>query len=127
VNCYCDFDPPAWMTVRHVKAARRPHSCEECGTPILAGEPYERRTGMWEGMISTFATCPPCRDLRQWAINSFPCYSQCWTVGTVLDDVREWVRETAHHVPGIVMEWGRHAVQVRRRQRAHARNWRASR
>lgn len=117
-ECSCDYDPPEWHRKTNVKRAGKQHRCEECGRKIAVGEPYERVTGQWYGTIYTFATCPQCVALREWAVISVPCF--CWAHGSLLDDVREMVGEVRHDVPGFVMEWGRRMIAIRRAKQVHA-------
>lgn len=111
-SCYCDYDPPEWLSTRNVKAARKPHRCDECGVPIKAGEPYEYVHGKWDGYCSTFHTCMLCAELRQWALISVPCF--CWSYGNLHDDVGDMVQETAPDVPGFFMEYGRRMIKIKR-------------
>lgn len=111
-ECYCDYDPPAWITTREIKAARKPHRCDECGAHIAPGDPYEYVCGKWNGYVDRFHTCRLCRELRQWAMISVPCF--CWAYGNLHDDVREMVREVAHKVPGMFFEYGRRMIQIKR-------------
>lgn len=109
--CYCDYDPPTWITVRNVKAARKVHKCTECRAPIFVGEPYEYVSGLWEGEQDDFKTCRLCVELRQWATISVPCF--CWGYGELHEEVREMVREVAPSLPGFFMEYGRRMVKIR--------------
>ena len=111
-DCYCDYDPPEWMSQRIVKAARKPHKCYECSAPIFAGEPYEYTSGKWDGSTSFFHICIRCVELRQWATISVPCF--CWGFGSLHDDVREMVRSVVRDTPpGFFMEYGRRMVKIR--------------
>lgn len=110
-DCYCDYDPPRWINIRNVKAARKPHTCAECGAPIAVGEPYEYTSGMWD-YHDTFHVCTRCVELREWAKISVPCF--CWAYGNLHEDVREMVREVYRDVPGFFMEYGRRMVKIRR-------------
>jgi len=116
-ECYCDYDPPEWMSQRMVKKSRKPHKCYECSAPIFVGEPYEYTSGKWDGYTDFFHTCTRCVELREWAKISVPCF--CWGFGNLHDDVREMVREVVHDAPaGFFMEFGRRMVAIRQeRQR----------
>ena len=115
-DCYCDYEPPEWMTVRNVKAARKPHKCYECSAPIFIGEPYEYTSGKWEGYHDTFHVCTRCVELRQWATISVPCF--CWAYGNLHDDVREMVSQVIGDTPpGFFMEYGRRMVKIRNESR----------
>lgn len=110
-DCYCDYDPPTWISIRNVKAARKPHKCDECDAPILVGEPYEYTSGKWD-YHDTFHICMRCVELRQWATISVPCF--CWAYGNLHNDVHEMVREVVHDAPaGFFMEFGRRMIAIR--------------
>lgn len=111
-DCYRDHGQPTWIRVAKVKKARRPHRCPECGARIPAGAPYEYVSGVWEGYFSDFHTCALCKELRDWATISVPCF--CWAYGELLSDVREMVGETAPDVPGMFFEYGRRMVAIKR-------------
>lgn len=116
-DCYCDYDAPTWISVRDVKAARKPHKCDECHAPIFKGEPYEYVSGKWDDH-QTFHICARCVDLRQWATISVPCF--CWAYGILHENVRDMVQEVAPTVPGFFMEYGRRMVKIRQEKRARA-------
>lgn len=112
-DCYCDYEPPEWMTQYVVKAARKPHKCYECGAPIFKGESYEYTAGKWDGYLDTHHICLRCVELRQWATISVPCF--CWGFGNLHEDVHEMVRAVVHETPpGFFMEFGRRIVKIRR-------------
>ncbi len=115
-SCYCDYDPPEWITIRDVKSARKNHQCIECRAVILAGEGYEYVSGKWEGEHYTFHTCNLCLELREWATISVPCF--CWSYSDFHEQVREMVADTAKLVPGFFMEYGRRMVKIRQTRRA---------
>ena len=118
--CYCDYDQPEWITVRKVKAARKPHKCSECRAIIPAGAAYEYVTGKWDGHVQTFRTCVLCKELRDWATISVPCF--CWAYSNVHEDVREMVSEVRHGVPGFYFEYGRRMVRIKRARRLGLRS-----
>ena len=109
-DCYCDYDAPSWVTIRDVKAARKPHKCVECHAPIFKGESYEYVSGKWEEHLD-FHICKRCVELREWAAISVPCF--CWAYGDLHDNVRDMVQEVAPTVPGFFMEYGRRMVAIR--------------
>lgn len=114
-DCYCDYDPPQWITIRDVKAARKPHKCIECRAAILVGDSYEYVSGKWDYDQQDFHICKLCVELRQWATISVPCF--CWGYGDLHENVREMVSEVRRDVPqGFVFEWGRRTVQIERRK-----------
>lgn len=110
--CYCEYDPPEWITTVKVKAARKQHKCSECGYKIAVREAYEYVCGKWDGYLSQFHTCVRCVELREWAIISVPCF--CWAYGNLHDDVGDMVQETAPGIPGFFMEYGRRIVRIKR-------------
>jgi hypothetical protein len=113
--CYCDFDPPEWYDTRRIKAARKPHRCDECSAIIAQGQPYERTTGKWEGEFSTFCVCELCREFREWAEISFPCL--CWCYGSLHEDIWNKVEDARYEVPGLYFEYGRRKVKINRARR----------
>ena len=113
-DCYCDGDPPTWVSFRDVKRSRKPHKCCECHAPIPVGSAYEYTSGLWDGEQQDFHICQLCVELREWARISVPCF--CWTYGDMHENVRDMVQEVAPSVPGFFMEWGRRMVKIRRRK-----------
>ena len=115
--CYCDYDPATVPTVHRVslQKARKPHVCIECGAIIRAGDEYEYMFGIWDGYKSTGHTCLLCRELREWAIISVPCF--CWYYGDLHQDVWDMVDEVKHDVRGFVFEWGRRMIRIRRQKK----------
>lgn len=55
---------PSVYTILH-PAARKEHSCYECGRKISKGSKYELFKGCWDGEFTDYKTCQPCSDLRQ--------------------------------------------------------------
>jgi hypothetical protein len=56
------YDPPDFYNIKMVKA-RKPHACCECRRTIAKGEEYERASGRWDRVVSTFHTCTECQDI----------------------------------------------------------------
>ena len=112
--CGCNYDPPTWISIRKVTAARKPHRCYECLAVIHAGEPYEYIAGKWD-TVGIFHICERCVELREWAKISMPCF--CWSYGDLHKLVREMVRDVAPRVPGFFMEYGRRMVRIRQVRR----------
>lgn len=83
-ECFCDYDPADVYSARSVKAARKPHKCDECFTEIHIGESYELVFGVWEGNPSTFKTCCRCLALRQFVQSNVKCF--CWAHGNIIQD-----------------------------------------
>jgi hypothetical protein len=117
-GCFCDYEQPEWISHTQVKAARKAHKCSECGAIIPSGSPYEYVCGKWDGCVDTFNICPLCKELRQWATISVPCF--CWAYGHLHSDVREMVSETRYNVPGFFFEYGRRMVKIKRARAATA-------
>jgi hypothetical protein len=111
-DCYCDYEQPTFISVANVKRARRQHKCAECRAPIPAGTAYEYVSGLWEGDFNTFHICALCKELREWATISVPCF--CWSYGNLHEDVREMVYDVAPHVPGFFFEYGRRMVRIKK-------------
>ncbi len=59
----CDYEPPIFYLSNIVKA-RKQHKCCECGSRIELTQQYEKVTGKWEHLISTYKTCLPCLNIR---------------------------------------------------------------
>lgn len=111
-DCYCDYDPPSWCTIRNVKSAKKRHKCDECSTWIVEGEAYEYVHGMWMGYIDTFKTCERCLAMRKWATAGARCF--CWSYGNLHQDIRDFVDEYKHEVPGLFFEYGRQYISLKR-------------
>ena len=92
MECFCDYDPPEFYSVRN-PIARREHKCWECQRPIAPGESYERTSGKWDGDFNVFKTCQRCSSLRAWVERSVPCF--CWTHGNMLTDAGETIYDAA--------------------------------
>lgn len=110
MSCYCDYDPPEGYRQTHVKAARRPHRCSECGARIPIRAAYKHVVGKWDGQLSEFHMCLLCKELGEWAEISVPCF--CWAFGHLLPDVRDMVEEISPTVPGFFFEYGRRKVKI---------------
>lgn len=95
-DCYCDFDPPSFHS-RTKPCARKLHHCEECGGKIKPGERYERTSGKWDGILSTFCTCERCYDIRVWLTNNLPCF--CWAHGGMFESAEEDIWEARRRAP----------------------------
>lgn len=66
----------------HIRTARTIHVCCECKELIQSGQKYEDARGCWDGKFRHFATCDPCRRIRNNYCDSF------WYGGlqTILED-----------------------------------------
>lgn len=99
-DCYCDDDPPS-VYISSTPRARKRYSCEECGSPILPGDHYEKVFGVWDGSAATFRTCERCFDLRTWVRNNVPCL--CWMHGDGDTSMREAIADAYHRAPDEVV------------------------
>lgn len=81
MRCYCDYDPPEFVST-DTRKARTTHKCCECGHEIKPGEKYEHVVGKWDGTLSTFDTCEKCVDLR----DSLADQNGCFTYGGLKED-----------------------------------------
>jgi hypothetical protein len=110
--CSCDYDMPEFCSTRAVAHARKTHLCIECRTIIQPGQAYTYIFGKWEGYVDEFCHCRLCAELLECARISVPCF--CWEYGNLHDNVREMVHEVRHDVPGMMFEWGRRMVRIKR-------------
>lgn len=94
-DCVCDYDPPSFYH-QEIRKARKPHKCNECGTPILPGERYEHVRAKWD-YVDNLDTCERCLDIRQWVKNNVPCF--CWAHGNMIEDAKEAVEEAHFRAP----------------------------
>ena len=78
--CECrDYDPPAFLRERKVKA-NKPHECCECLGTIEPGKTYQNSSGKWDGRLETFRTCLGCLDLaKRFGVT-------CWCFGMLMDE-----------------------------------------
>lgn len=95
-DCYCPYEAPTVYSVSHPRA-KKEHRCDECGAEIMPGDRYEYVFGVWEGDASTWRTCMPCRDLRQWVENNVPCF--CWCHGNMIEDAKETIEAACERAP----------------------------
>lgn len=65
--------------------ARKEHKCGECRRIILAGEPYERHSMVYEGTASDHAICSHCAVLSAWI--GIQCGGT--VVGELIEDIEE--------------------------------------
>jgi len=96
IECFCDYDAPAFYDAK-LRKARKHYRCDECHRAILAGEQYERVSGKWDGSLSTFITCISCLDLRTWLTNSLPCF--CWAHGNMISDAKDAIDDAYSRSP----------------------------
>lgn len=118
-DCYCDYDPPEFVSVRMQKA-RKPFRCEECSGEVHAGERYEYVFGKWDGLVASYRTCSHCVEIRQFVSVSIPCF--CWAYGNMIDDAKEAVSEAyfraREEVSGLWFGFGRRLIARNRHNRA---------
>ena len=72
-------------------------SCSSRHDDQHRGEKYENVAGKWMGYFDTFKTCERCHDLRQWLVNSLPCF--CWGYGGAFEEAAEQVDEACWRAP----------------------------
>lgn len=98
--CYCDGESPR-VYHRKTRTAAKDWRCEECGARIFRGDRYEEVRALYYGddRWSIFRTCGACVDVRQFVIDSVPCF--CWYHGHLLEDVMDTVNEYSHEAPGL--------------------------
>lgn len=115
-DCYCEVDPPDFLTHRH-PVANKEHTCDECGGRIAWGERYEYVCGKWDAAgVVQHKTCQRCLDLRTWVRNNLPCF--CWSMGTLFDDAKAAVDEAVTLAPeetaGLRFGLARRVVRIER-------------
>ncbi len=110
-ECYCDYEPNEFYSA-YERKARKPHKCGECFKSIPVGEVYEYVSAKCDGAMWDSKTCARCLALRKYVEAHLPCF--CRMHGSVLDDADEAMKEYAHQVPGMRMEYGRLRVAVNR-------------
>lgn len=96
IGCYCDYDPPEFLSVK-IRKSRRTYKCKECCGEIRPGDRYEYVFGKWAGAVDAFCVCEHCHDLRQWVKNNVPCF--CWSYGNMEEDAKEAVYEAFNGAP----------------------------
>ncbi len=76
MNSCCDFnnDETPEFYIANETRARKHHQCCECGRDIPPGVIYIRKTGKWDGAISTYKTCDSCEGLIDALRNSGYCF-----------------------------------------------------
>jgi len=73
MDCYCDYEPPAFFDQEDY-VARKEHRCCECGRLIRPGERYNRTVGKWDGLFKTFRRCSHCDLVVDSLKTRLPCY-----------------------------------------------------
>ena len=120
VFCECDIDGyVSFCSTRIIKAARKPHKCDECHGRIRPGERYEQAVGKQEGDMWYSKTCARCLDLVEWITAHVPCY--CRMYGALFEDERmpEMVYQ-ASHTPGFAFGIKRRIVAIEQAKSAAA-------
>jgi len=117
-ECYCDYnEQPEWFKSKKVKAARKSHKCAECGAIIAKTHSYEYVVGKWGGIVNDFHICLLCKELRDWAKISIPCF--CWTYGNLHEEVEEMVDNVRYDIPGFFFEYGRRIIKIKQSKLMH--------
>ncbi len=90
--------PTVWTT-KAVKAARKPHICDECRRTIEAGEPYRYAFMIWEGDPTETHTCEQCNVGCRWLVEN--CGG--WVVGEVAEELAEHAEEYPDIAPPLLV------------------------
>jgi hypothetical protein len=71
--CFCDY--PAISETANIKAARRPHTCSECGLKIEVGQPYQRYDSLFDGCWNHDRFCQHCQSAWEtaWVVMDCAC------------------------------------------------------
>lgn len=69
--------------------ARKEHKCGECRRTILAGEPYERHSMVYEGTASDHLICSHCAVLSAWI--GIQCGGT--VCGELIEDIEEHAQD----------------------------------
>lgn len=64
--------------VKRIAKARRQYVCEQCGTWIEAGAPYERHAGQYDGDFYHFPLHPECAAAALDYAETFNCFGEEW-------------------------------------------------
>lgn len=84
-----DFELPEICTERIIRRARKNHRCCECGELILAGLPYKRIAGKWNGEFSQYKFCMTCVDLVEWYLSEIDNYEYGYGFTTLYENIYE--------------------------------------
>ncbi len=115
--CDCDYDygQPEFFNVLTIKRSRKEHRCDECHGPIFIGESYEKCAGKFDGEMFTHNECLVCREIRQWAVISMPCFC-AYQHGSLIRRVKEMVHDVEKDVDGFRDEWDARRYQLKLRK-----------
>jgi hypothetical protein len=67
ISCDCSIDydyEPAKIYREEYPKAKKEYKCCECGENIKPGQKYQKVTGLWDDIWSTYKTCMPCVNIR---------------------------------------------------------------
>jgi hypothetical protein len=93
--CYVDTGEDPEFYKAEIRTARVAHTCSECKDVIHPGDKYkyEKVFGVWEGDVSTYKTCMPCKGVRD-------TYFACgWIHGHLDEDFQECMGFSYLEVP----------------------------
>lgn len=74
---YADDCSGEFFTEKFVKA-RKEHKCCECRTAIPKGAMYQRESGKWDGVMSSYSTCAICLEIRKAFVCGTYVFEQLW-------------------------------------------------
>lgn len=106
--CAIDYDDPCDIQRSENRAARKPHTCEDCTRAIRPGERYMHYVWLYEGRWSSLDQCRHCAALGAWMTVLCGGYP----VGGLLEELAEHWEEGYRS-----FAVGRWTVYMRRRWR----------
>jgi hypothetical protein len=71
------------------RTARKEHKCGECRRTILAGEPYDYHSFVYEGEGGNHSVCTHCAVLTEWIVRE--CGGT--VTGELIEDIEEHAKE----------------------------------
>ena len=113
MSYYCECDErPEFCNETLVRASRKLHCCDECGTLIHPGTGYMRHVGKWDGAMYQFKYCTRCQGVLDFRRAHGACF--CWNYGSVLDDALSIAADANEEAPGLYFGVARRVVRARR-------------
>lgn len=86
--CRTDGEAAECYSVQR-RVARKQHKCGECCRNILAGEPYDYHSFVYEGTAGNHAVCTHCAVLTEWIVRE--CGGTI--TGQLIEDIEEHATE----------------------------------
>lgn len=74
----------------YIKAARKPHKCEECSRTIDVGEPYHRAFMVYDRIVSTFLTCQHCCVGHGWLLDNCGGFMHAGLIEEMSEHIEEY-------------------------------------